>query len=79
MSSKKKLLFLIFLFPYFLPGRLFAAPSLIITTYPLSVIAGQEFDVTFSASDLVPSTTYYAKSLGGEGLTEVDTWNSSWL
>ena len=46
---------------------------------PTSVTSGEEFNVSFDGTDLVPGTAYYAKALGGESFTKVDTWNSSWL
>lgn len=90
MSNKLPFLLIGFLFLLSLlyPSNINAA-TLQIDTSPSSVTAGNEFTVTFSASDLEPSVLYYAKGFGGIDFEEVDTWsdktssylqqNASWL
>lgn len=82
MFSKHKLLALVFiviLFIVFFPQEIFAASSVSISSFPSSVIAGEEFNIIFGASGLNPDTQYNMKALGGSSFTEVDAWNSSWL
>lgn len=53
-----------------------------ITSIPTSKVAGEEFNVGFSVSGLVASSSYYMKGLGGNlggSQTEVDTWNGGWI
>lgn len=50
-----------------------------VTSYPQSNIAGQEFEVSFNGTGVVANSNYYAKVLGGDNFTQVDTFNSSWL
>lgn len=78
-NKKKYLILIIFILSFIFPSSIFAAPSIVVSTFPSSIIAGTEFETTFNAIGLTPDSNYYAKSLGGENQTEVDTWNSSWL
>lgn len=61
------------------PSSVFAAPLVEITSFPATVTAGQEFEAGFRVSNADLASSYYSKGLGGEGFTEVDTWNSDWL
>ncbi len=83
-SLKLKLLpFLLFILFFFSsPSTIFSAETIEIKTFPSSKIAGEEFEVFFTASALSPSSIYYMKGLGGNvgtTLTEVDTWNGGWV
>lgn len=62
-----------------IPNLALAAPVVTLDTFPSSVVAGLEFDLTFSASGLEPATNYNSKTLGGESFNQVDTWNGGWL
>lgn len=77
--SRKYLIPLSLLFVFASVSKIFAAPNVIISSFPSSVIAGEEFNICFDATDLSPNMQYNAKALGGNNFTEVDTWNSSWL
>lgn len=55
------------------------ASEINITNYPSTAVAGQEFEISFSASGVAVNKIYNIKGLGGENLTEVDTWNNVWL
>ena len=81
MKSFIKILVYIVIFVsfYILPTSIFSAPEIIINTYPMSIIAGQVFDVNFSVLGLPSNTNYYSKSIGGIDFEEVDTWNINWL
>lgn len=64
---------------FMIPFKVLAAPNISILSFPSSIAAGQEFDVNFSVTDAIPTSEYYAKGLGGENFTEVDTKNGdSW-
>ena len=70
------------------PSILAVAPQIEITSYPTSITAGNEFDVSFSATSLEINSSYYMKTVGGDNFREVETlsgktsswetWNSSW-
>lgn len=77
----KHILSILFLFLLLLlfPKSVFATPLISISSFPSSVIIGEEFDVVFDTSSLDPSAQYYMKALGGISFLEVDTWNSSWF
>ncbi len=84
MLSKCKLFLFVFFLLFFISASEVSAQVVIneISSYPNSVVAGQEFDVSFSVSGLSVSTDYYSKALGGNNFTEADTWsskNSGWL
>lgn len=62
-----------------IPFKVLATPNISILSFPSSIAAGQEFDINFSVTDAIPTSEYYAKGLGGENFTEVDTKNGdSW-
>lgn len=50
-----------------------------ITTFPSSITAGQEFEVSYQGTGLELNQNYNIKGLGGENFTEVDTWNNEWF
>lgn len=71
-----------FLFLVLSVSQVLAVPTLEITSFPTSSVAGEEFIVQFSASALDPEVTYYAKGVGGDNLYDIETWSdktSGWL
>lgn len=62
---------------------LLASESLIITNFPATKNAGEEFSINFTAAGLTASAAYYMKGLGGNttttSFTEIDTWNNGWV
>lgn len=66
------------LFSALLVGNVRAASGINISSFPTSVVAGQEFEVGFSAAELDSNSNYNIKGLGGENFTEVDTWSGDW-
>lgn len=69
---------LIILLLYFLlfPPKIFAAPIVSIIDFPESIIAGNNFNVTFSISTAIPGSIYHYKIVGdgnSEFLTQPNT------
>ncbi len=82
MIIKVKKITLAFLFScliFLLVPTTAKAVTVTISNFPSSATAGQQFDVSFSATNLESSTTYNTKALGGDSFNEVDTWNGQWL
>ncbi len=84
MYSRYKLSFLVSIFFIFLStSKVFSAEAVTITSFPSSKNAGEEFNVNFSASGLINSSSYYMKGLGANtttsSFTEIDTWNNGWV
>lgn len=62
------------------PSKIYASAQVLISSYPSGIVAGQEFNVSFSASGADPLISFYAKALGGASFTDVDTKNGgSWF
>lgn len=84
MYSRYKFSFLVSIFFIFLStSKVFSAEAVTITSFPSSKNAGEEFNVNFSASGLINSSSYYMKGLGANtttsSFTEIDTWNNGWV
>jgi hypothetical protein len=73
---------LLFLFNFSFVPKVFAAPFVVINSFPSGSIAGSEMEISHTCIQLDPNVNYYIKALGGDSDYEVQTFNSStsaWL
>lgn len=76
-------LFLLFVFP-----RETFAIEISIDSVPTSIMAGNEFSVSFTGTSLTSNSSYFVKAMGGDSFYDVQTknestsawlaWNASW-
>lgn len=73
---------LLFAFGFVFVSNVFAAPFIVINSFPPSSIAGSEMEISYTCIQLDPDANYYIKALGGDSDYEAQTFNgstSAWL
>lgn len=74
-----KKVFLPFLLLFLFSTKVFAVSTIVINDFPDQIQISQEFDITFSATELDSESQYYVKArigIGATGFNQAETYNS---